>query len=487
MASTKGLVPITRSFLAAFYAKHPFDPLDDDVEKLFARLTELSEAIDAKRVATEGEEKGLLASLLLEAPHKLDENFWKNREQIEEMLFLLDDAQLPAAVKAGESPAGKAAAEAVGKWKEELQTTVGLIEKFQEVTSERITSMVFTYMPQDFRGTLLKQQKERSEARRKQEVANLVSNGGTIKQKYALLWQQQMDRRHTLASLGAATGIYRTLVTYLVGVPQILLDFVKSINDHNGPMEEQRLSYGPPLYRLTALANRLHIFLALWWSSFDECTENASDYVGVVSDAAAIYSKEIARFLTLLSDVFEQSPFLISPEEAMSAEDKSKLEEFKELNIAYGQSSQVPVTVDAVGTLVAWEFNLTYGKDIGFNVEYTAEDGTKTGMVPYQKVDKHEGSFNAPAVGSYTITWDNTYSLLTKKVIPPTCPPFSLYQTVRYKVGAIPPVETEEELKAEEALSHPEKQGDASTPTAADADAGVADATPASEADTATT
>ncbi|CAI5463648.1 unnamed protein product, partial [Closterium sp. Yama58-4] len=517
MASTKGLVPITRSFLAAFYAKHPFDPLHDDVEKLFARLSELSEAIDAKRVATEGSLRplptsprscrsskvslnkiclsvDLVASAIaprhtsmmgffrrsgsslarnvpvLETtwrsvgvkhylddlpPHKLDENFWKNREQLEEILFLLDDAQLPAAVKAGESPAGKAAAEAIGKWKEELQTTLGLIEKFQEVTSERITSMVFTYMPQDFRGTLLKQQKERSEARRKQEVANLVSNGGTIKQKYALLWQQQMDRRHTLASLGAATGIYRTLVTYLVGVPQILLDFVKSINDHNGPMEEQRLSYGPPLYRLTALANRLHIFLALWWSSFDECAENASDYVGVVSDAAAIYSKEIARFLTLLSDVFEQSPFLISPEEAMSAEDKSKLEEFKELNIAYGQSSQVPVTVDAVGTLVAWEFSLTYGKDIGFNVEYTAEDGTKTGMVPYQKVDKHEGSFNAPAVGSYTITWDNTYSLLTKK-------------TVRYKVGAIPPVETEEELKAEEALSHPEN---ASTPTAADADA----------------
>ncbi|CAI7743749.1 unnamed protein product [Closterium sp. NIES-54] len=98
MASTKGLVPITRNFLAAFYAKHPFDPLHDDVEKLFARLTELSEGIDAKRVATEGEEKGLLASLLLEAPHKLDENFWKNREQIEEILFLLDDAQLPAAV-----------------------------------------------------------------------------------------------------------------------------------------------------------------------------------------------------------------------------------------------------------------------------------------------------------------------------------------------------------------------------------------------------
>ena len=28
-------------------------------------------------------------------------------------------------------------------------------------------------------------------------------------------------RRKSLASLGSATGIYRTLVTYLVGVPQV--------------------------------------------------------------------------------------------------------------------------------------------------------------------------------------------------------------------------------------------------------------------------
>ena len=55
-------------------------------------------------------------------------------------------------------------------------------------------SAVFTYMPQDFRGTLLKQQKDRSERRRQLEVDTLVSSGGSIKQKYALLWQQQMDR-----------------------------------------------------------------------------------------------------------------------------------------------------------------------------------------------------------------------------------------------------------------------------------------------------
>eukprot|EP00475_Leptophrys_vorax_P011926 TRINITY_DN18389_c0_g3_i1.p1 TRINITY_DN18389_c0_g3~~TRINITY_DN18389_c0_g3_i1.p1 ORF type:complete len:453 (+),score=59.84 TRINITY_DN18389_c0_g3_i1:253-1611(+) len=447
MASTAGLVPITRTFLAAFYAKHPFEPLSDDVATLKDRLTSLSDALDAKRTATEGESASLTSALALEPPHKLDENFWKNREQIEEILFLLDDNQHPPTLKAGESPAAQAVSAALAQWRTDLTAALAAVERFQASTSNRVSDMVFTYMPQDFRGTLLKVQKERSEARRQAEVAALVANGGSIKQKYALLWQQQMDRRHTLASLGAATGVYRTLVTYLVGVPQVLLDFVKTINEHDGPMEEQRLSYGPPLYALTALVNRLHIAVALWWATFDDAAEQSAELVGAVSAASAAYSKEITRYLSKLTEVFEASPFLISAEDAMSEEDKSKAEEFKELAIQFGQSAQVPVTVDAVGTLVAWEFNLTYGKDIGFSVDYTSDDGNKTHMVPYQKVEKNEGSFNAPATGSYIITWDNTYSLMTRKVI-------------RYKVGAIPPVETQAEIEAEEALAHPEKQAE---------------------------
>lgn len=60
-----------------------------------------------------------------------------------------------------------------------------------------------------------------------------------------------MERRRQLAQLGSATGVYKTLVKYLVGVPQVLLDFVQKINDDDGPMEEQRQRYGPPLYSLT--------------------------------------------------------------------------------------------------------------------------------------------------------------------------------------------------------------------------------------------
>jgi hypothetical protein len=50
---------------------------------------------------------------------------------------------------------------------------------------------------------------------------------------------------------------------------QVLLDFVCRINDDNGPMEEQRQRYGPPLYELTSFAIALRVFISLWWSSFD--------------------------------------------------------------------------------------------------------------------------------------------------------------------------------------------------------------------------
>lgn len=51
-----------------------------------------------------------------------------------------------------------------------------------------------TYMPQDFRGTLIRQQRERSERNKQAKVDAVVSAGGSIRDRYTLLWQQQMDR-----------------------------------------------------------------------------------------------------------------------------------------------------------------------------------------------------------------------------------------------------------------------------------------------------
>lgn len=38
MASTEGLVPITRSFLASYYDKYPFAPLSDEVSLLSSQI-----------------------------------------------------------------------------------------------------------------------------------------------------------------------------------------------------------------------------------------------------------------------------------------------------------------------------------------------------------------------------------------------------------------------------------------------------------------
>ncbi|RVW29782.1 hypothetical protein CK203_049989 [Vitis vinifera] len=42
MASTEGLVPITRNFLASFYDKYPFQSLSDDVSRLSYQIRSMA-------------------------------------------------------------------------------------------------------------------------------------------------------------------------------------------------------------------------------------------------------------------------------------------------------------------------------------------------------------------------------------------------------------------------------------------------------------
>jgi len=48
-------------------------------------------------------------------------------------------------------------------------------------------------------------------------------------------------------------------------------------------------------------------------------------------------------------------------------------------------------------------------------------------MIPYQKYESHQGSFQSPCVGNYKLIWDNSYSNFYRKYL-------------RYKVDEIPPV-----------------------------------------------
>lgn len=54
MASTEGLVPITRAFLASYYDKHPFTPLSADVSRLSSEIRSMANDLLTQLPPTQG-------------------------------------------------------------------------------------------------------------------------------------------------------------------------------------------------------------------------------------------------------------------------------------------------------------------------------------------------------------------------------------------------------------------------------------------------
>lgn len=430
MASTEGLVPINRAFLSRYYDTYPFTPLSDHVCLLSGQLRAISDDLLKDFPPDNPSEDLLVNEAALPPPHKIDENMWKNREHIEEILFLLDKSHWPSMLKYQSKAEDIEIATVLGQLQVKLQNTLKTLELFQSKNAENVFNTVMTYMPQDFRGTLIRQQRERSERNRQVEVDALVNSGGNIRDRYALLWKQQMERRSQLAQLGAAAGVYKTLVKYLVGVPQVLLDFIRQINDDQGPMEEQRQRYGPCLYSLTSMVLSIRLFLLLSWGRF-ESKKLHKDKLAVLEQAVHGYTSEFERFLKFIGEVFANSPFLISAEEAGAVESR-RTDDYKETVIPAGKTFEVLLAVESVNSYIAWDFSLTQGKlnmgqDIGFSVEYNSPSGDVTLILPYQRYESDQGNFSTCMAGHYKLIWDNSYSTFFKKCL-------------RYKVDAIPPV-----------------------------------------------
>ncbi|XP_030466821.1 uncharacterized protein LOC115685828 [Syzygium oleosum] len=438
MASMDGLVPITRSFLASYYDKYSFPPLCEDVARLSSQIRSLSDGLLEDFPPTDGE-KLLIEEADRTPPHKIDENMWKNREQMEEIVFLLEKSQWPPALQQQSTTENAELATFLSQIKDKIQESLSLLMSFQARNSERVFNTVMTYLPQDFRGTLIRQQRDRSERNKQAEVDALINSGGSIQDRYALLWKQQMDRRRQLAQLGSATGVYKTLVKYLVGVPQVLLDFIKQINDDDGPMEEQRQRYGPPLYSLTSLVLFIRLFLSLSWGRF-ETRKLKGDELAALEQAVNVYTSEFGRFIKFLSEVFVNSPFFISAEEAGAIEGEN--DDYKEISIPAGKTHEVSLMVDSLNSYIAWDFALVQGKinlDIGFSVECINSSGQKTLILPYRRYESDQGNFCTCVAGNYKLVWDNSYSTFFKKAL-------------RFKVDCIPPVvEPVQSMSEEEA------------------------------------
>uniref|UniRef100_A0A2P2LY40 Uncharacterized protein MANES_09G119600 n=1 Tax=Rhizophora mucronata TaxID=61149 RepID=A0A2P2LY40_RHIMU len=340
MASTEGLVPITRKFLASYYDKHPLPPLSDDVSRLSSEIRSIAfDLLKLNESPASPDESFLAQEADRQPPHKIDENMWKNREHIEEIVFLLEKSHWPPPLQQPSTPEHSQLATVFDNLRNKFQKILKTLESFQSQNSERVFNTVMTYMPQDFRGMLIRQQRERSERNKQAEIDALINSGGSIHDRYALLWKQQMERRRQLAQLGSAAGVYKTLVKYLVGVPQVLLDFVRQINDDDGPMEEQRQRYGPPLYSLTMMVLLIRLFLSLAWGRFENCKLDRH-HVGVLEQAVDVYVHEFERFIAFISVVFANSPFFISAEVAGAFEAR-KNDDFKEISIPAGKSHEV--------------------------------------------------------------------------------------------------------------------------------------------------
>ncbi|KAI3993766.1 hypothetical protein MKX01_002779 [Papaver californicum] len=427
MTSTEGLMPITRAFLAQYYDKYPLTPISDDVARLTSKLRSMSDDL-VKEVPLTEAESVLAQEVESPAPHKIDQNMWKNREHIEELLYLMEGSHWPILLQQQSTPEEVEIGATLGELKVKLQSTLKTMEQFHAKNSDNVLNTVMTYMPQDFRGKLIRQQRERSERNKQAAIDAVVNAGGSIHDRFALLWGQQMERRRQLAQLGSATGVYKTLVTYLVGVPQVLLDFVKQLNDDDGPMEEQRQRYGPSLYSLTNMVISIRFYLLLSWGRY-ETRKLQKDEVLVLKEAVHIYTSEMDRLAGFFGEVFANSPFFIKAEDAGIGENRGA-DDYKETIILVGKTHEVSLQVDSVNSYIGWDFSLIQSKvtmDIGFSVEYISPSGEKIMILPYRRCGSDQGNFSTLMAGCYKLIWDNSYSNFFKK-------------TLRFKVDAIPPV-----------------------------------------------
>ncbi|KAL3654860.1 hypothetical protein CASFOL_000646 [Castilleja foliolosa] len=423
MVSTEGLVPITRAFLASYYDKYPFALLSNDVSRLSDQIHSMATDLLKVSPPTQGESL-LVQEAKCQPPHKVDENMWKNREQLEEILFLLEAS--PREQQLNDEDAELASV--LGRLQEKFKSTLKTLENFQAKNSEFVFNTVMSYMPQDFRGTIIRQQRERSERNKQAAIDALMNSGGSIHDKYSLLWKQQMERRRQLAELGSATGVYKTLMKYLVGVPEVLMDFVRQINDDQGPMEEQRQRYGPPLYSLTRMAQNIRLFVSLLRGRF-EIRKLEDHQISILEEATDVYTSEFERFINFIGEVITNSPFLISAEDAGTLTAR-KNDDYKEISVLAGETYEVSLTVESVNSYIAWDFSLAKGKmsvDIGFSVECTDPSGKKSLILPYRRYEADQGNFCTCVSGNYKLIWDNSYSSFFKKVL-------------RFKVDCIPPV-----------------------------------------------
>lgn len=390
------LVPITREFLREHYKAYPVpEPACGD-----AAWSALLQDAEARCAAVNGEK--------YRAPHKLDENFFRLRQDFEWIDHL---AGLQAPSQPLLAPAAQDAAAARAR-----------VELHQANTAAAVTRQVEALLPQDWRLSILKKNKASKEKKNAAELDKLAESPGyTIDAKYDLLWKQQMDRRQSLADLGNASGMFKFVLKHIAGVPQVLLDFVKQINAPEGPMEEQRIKYGPRIYEMSLVA---HVCRAVLETSPAPLPEADGRFV---AHALSIIRAEVDGYFSFLYVLFESSPFFVTASQA-GGQSADKLTE----EIVVGARSLHEHRVEWFDSDADKHFCFSFRlakKDIDFSVVLIPEGAadaasSEVAVLPVQRVDAgppihglFRASFPLDRRGVYVLRWDNTYSRLTSKTV----------------------------------------------------------------------
>lgn len=412
------LVPITREVLKRCYDKHPMEPVSQELQdkdhELDSIIVDLSTKLSsAGIVSAEAVEQDISAIKITTAPHKMDENISLNRMQLEEIIHLCDQAN-------GFGPGNE---EATLQAKDLATRALSAWEGYQRESMEKVDTLVKSFLPNDFRLSIYNTFRARSKANFEYEVNTLMENGGTIKQKYDLVWKHQLEQRQSLVNLGNASGIWKALIAILAGVPSSLLDFVKTINDDHGPMDEFRVTYGPVQYFLTLYSSKMRLVFHLarlpYAGESDEKVAAIKDSVdkclAAAVDALKMYLAFVEKFIAVLVVVLQDSPFFVSREDV----DSVNAESGQEVQVLVNYDHTVKVAVLA-GDIFSWEFRTD--KDIKFRASFepkNAEEGDPMDIHPLLLVNSHlapvKDEFTAPCDGEVKLFFDNTYSWLAKK------------------------------------------------------------------------
>lgn len=284
------MVPITKELLQEHYKQFPDPSLGNAVRDRSQKVRDMRLLI-MKSVTAESSNQSVAAIVDEPIPTGLDN-----------MMYTIRCACEEAAQQTAVHPNS-------ARLTPPFQSVANGLEQFQLKQSQHVSSVISEFLPKDFRGSFFSVYRHRSEKANQQAIDDLSARGGTVREKYALLWDQQWKRRESLAMIGNASGVWKLLMRYLAGVPTPLLAFAENINSANGPTEALRSKFGTVLRQLAMVAVEMNALTAAM-------EFGGTDKAHKVLEACLLeYQKEVDSFVVLLNRVIVNSPFFVRADE----------------------------------------------------------------------------------------------------------------------------------------------------------------------------